>query len=128
MVEQLKIHVPHTHREWVKPRKVWIVEAVYGNTAIGLLRQVFDDVAIDDQRNTYQAPPPNFQNKPATDPDCAVLYILPNAPRFVVDAVFKALAQKYHPDRLPDDERENGHERMVQINSAYERLRDRVAS
>ncbi len=129
LVEAFKSQIDSHYREWSPSTKTWIFDPSLGApTALRLVRFYYPDIEIIDSRNTYQTPPPNFQNKPATDPDCAVLYILPNAPRFVVDAVFKAFAREYHPDRLPASEREQGHERMVQINSAYERLRDRIAS
>ena len=95
------------------------------------MREVCGNVIVEDRRSTYQdpfPPPPPFTNDPKVDPDFATLYVLSEAPRCVIDAAFKALAREYHPDRLPVGEREHGHERMVQINSAYERVRERVAS
>jgi len=128
LVEQLKAHIPASHREWNPEHKLWIVDSVYATTALRLMRDTFGDVRLDDQRFQYQEPSPPFTAAPKVDPDCATLYLLPEAPRCVIDAAFKALAREYHPDRLPAGEREHGHERMVQINSAYERVRERMAS
>lgn len=43
----------------------------------------------------------------------AVLGVAPTAPREVVEAAYRALAKKYHPDTGGD------HRRMVEINTAY---------
>jgi len=127
LVEQIKIHIPASGREWVPERKVWIVDQPWATTAIGLMREVCGNVIVEDRRSTYQDPfPPT--SKPQTDPDFATLFILESAPRCVADAAFKALAREYHPDRLPAGEREQGHELMVRINTAYERVLERVAS
>jgi len=126
LVDQLKACIPGSHREWVPERKVWIVDSAYAATAIRLMREVFGEVVVEDQRSTYRDPFP--PTTPRVDPDCAVLYILPDAPRCVIDAAFKALAREYHPDRLPAGERKQGHEWMVRINTAYERVVDRIAS
>ena len=49
------------------------------------------------------------------------LQVDPEAEDEVIQAAYRRLAQKYHPDRQPDDE---GVERMVAINAAWELLRD----
>jgi curved DNA-binding protein CbpA len=57
---------------------------------------------------------------PAFDP-YAVLQVLPNAEQEVVNAAFKALALKYHPDH---DATRRAAEKMAQLNAAYAILRD----
>ena len=49
------------------------------------------------------------------------LQVDPEAEDEVIQAAYRRLAQKYHPDRQSDDE---GVERMVAINAAWELLRD----
>ena len=49
------------------------------------------------------------------------LQVDPEAEDEVIQAAYRRLAQKYHPDRQPDDE---GVQRMVAINAAWELLRD----
>jgi len=53
----------------------------------------------------------------------ALLGVHPNAEDIVIRAAFKALAQRYHPDRFngPKDE---AHRRMSDLTSAYETLAD----
>ncbi len=46
----------------------------------------------------------------------------PWAPREVIDASYRALVKKYHPDRLPELERAQGNERLAKINVAYAQL------
>ena len=131
VISAIKAQIDPRDREWSPSTKTWIFTAPLGSTvALQLLRSYFHNVEVTDSRDTYQSPPPPpfFEAEPNVDPDCARLYIMPTAPRFVVDAVFKAFAREYHPDRLPAGEKQQGHERMVVINAAYERVRERVAS
>lgn len=59
-----------------------------------------------------------------TDKDYyAILGILPGAEDVVIRAAYKALAQRYHPDRF-DGDREEGYQRMAEINEAYQVLSD----
>ena len=48
----------------------------------------------------------------------AILGVLPGAEEVVVTAAFRALAQRYHPDRWRGDI-EDAHRRMSEINHAY---------
>jgi hypothetical protein len=115
------LHIPYPGREWDSERKIWIVEPVYATTAIRLMRDSFGEVMVEDtrqeQRDPFQAP-----NTSTIDPDCKALFILPTAPRCVVDAAYRALAREYHPDR-------GGVTSTMQaLNATYERVRDRLAS
>jgi len=51
----------------------------------------------------------------------ATLGVLPTAEDIVIRAAYKALAQRYHPDRC-DGSKEEAHRRMAEINEAYEVL------
>lgn len=53
----------------------------------------------------------------------AVLGVLPDAEPVVITAAYRALAQRYHPDRWAGDTRE-AHSRMSLLNTAYEVLGD----
>lgn len=55
----------------------------------------------------------------------AVLGVLPDAEEVVVTAAYRALAQRYHPDKWEGDAGE-AHGRMSRINAAYAVLGDRV--
>ena len=58
---------------------------------------------------------------PETFDPYGVLQILPNAEQEVVNAAFKALALKYHPDH---DATRRAAEKMAELNRAYAILRD----
>ena len=60
---------------------------------------------------------------PPFDP-YAVLQVLPTAEQEVVNAAFKALAFKYHPDR---DATRRAAEKMAELNRAYTLVRDAKA-
>jgi curved DNA-binding protein CbpA len=52
-----------------------------------------------------------------------VLQVDPEAERDVIEAAYRRLARKYHPDVSSEPE---SHERMIAINGAWEQLRDPV--
>jgi curved DNA-binding protein CbpA len=52
-----------------------------------------------------------------------VLQVDPEAEREVIEAAYRRLARKYHPDVSPDPD---SHEKMIAINHAWEQLRDPV--
>jgi hypothetical protein len=53
----------------------------------------------------------------------AILGVHPNAEDIVIRAAFKALAQRYHPDRF-NGSKDEAHRRMADLTSAYETLAD----
>lgn len=53
----------------------------------------------------------------------AILGVLPTAEDVVIRAAYKALAQRYHPDRFTGA-KEESHRRMAEINEAYATLSD----
>lgn len=55
----------------------------------------------------------------------ATLGVLPTAEDIVIRAAYKALAQRYHPDRF-NGSKEEANTRMAEINEAYEVLSDPV--
>ena len=59
-----------------------------------------------------------------SDPDpYKVLQVDPEAERDVIEAAYRRLARKYHPDVSSEPE---SHEKMIAINRAWEQLRDPV--
>ncbi len=54
------------------------------------------------------------------------LGVLRSAEDIVIKAAYKALAQKYHPDRVPDHEKESATQKMMEINEAKDVLLDQV--
>jgi len=65
-----------------------------------------------------------MQTGPPTFDPYAVLQVLPNAEQEVVNAAFKALALKYHPDH---DATRRAAEKMAELNRAYAILRNERA-
>lgn len=55
----------------------------------------------------------------------AILGVNPTAEDIVIRAAYKALAQRYHPDRYPGSQ-EEAHRRMSELTQAYEVLADPV--
>ena len=53
----------------------------------------------------------------------AILGVHPNAEDIVIRAAFKALAQRYHPDRF-NGSKDEAHRRMADLTNAYETLAD----
>ena len=66
--------------------------------------------------------PPGRKRDVTADVDAyKILQVDPEAEDEVIQAAYRRLAQKYHPDRAPDAE---GVARMVAINAAWELVRD----
>jgi len=53
----------------------------------------------------------------------AILGVLPSADEVVIRAAYRALAQRYHPDKCPNDQAQ-ATERLTEINGAYSVLSD----
>lgn len=60
----------------------------------------------------------------ATKDYYATLGVLPSAEDIVIRAAYKALAQRYHPDRFSSGSKEQVTQRMAEINEAYAVLSD----
>ncbi len=125
LVEQLKVHVPAYGRTWDPLLKVWTVSPMWAATALGLLRTFFPDAKLTGDR---QDPPTDPTPIRPFDDSYRTLYLQPNAPAYLVDVVYRALAREENPDRKPPAERDRAHERMIAINRAVEVLRAKVAS
>ena len=54
------------------------------------------------------------------------LYLVPNAPSYVVEAVYRALAKMWHPDVRPASEKDKAIKRMVALNRAVEQIRSKA--
>lgn len=121
MVEAMK-GVPVAYRSYDSDQRMWTISAPYANRMLDLFLRHFPHATVNAYetrgRNTAPPPPP----KAPVPPPHAALYVLPTAPREVIDASYRALVKKYHPDRLPEPERAQGNERLARINVAYAQL------
>jgi hypothetical protein len=124
LVDMLKVYIDASDREWNPQRKVWIIDPTSIAMALDLLKSVYPNTRVVEHE---EFAPPRSEPIRQTGPH-ATLYVLPDAPRCVVDAAYRALAREFHPDRAPAEQRDQAHEVMLAINEAYEVLRDRVAS
>jgi len=120
MVEDIKA-VPVSYRDYDPTTRIWTVSAPYADRVLDLFLRRFPgaDVIDDTQGARTSAPPP--PPKAPTTPH-ATLYVLPSAPREVIEASYKALVKKFHPDRLPEPERARGNAVLAKINVAYAQL------
>jgi len=127
LIENIKSYIPSHSREYAPETKIWIIDPDYASLAIQLMRGVYPDTILRDDR--HKGSDWHFAKaEPVEDPSFATLFVLPNAPRCVISAAYKALVREYHPDRAPVNERSEAHERMVKLNAAYEVVRDRILS
>jgi len=119
LVEQIKVHIPAQSRSYDPGTKTWTVDACFGPVAIGLLRQTFGDVEIIHAHGQRPPEPVLIRN---SDSVFRTLHLLPSAPPALVEAAYKVLARLLHPDLGGNTAT------MQQVNTAYETIRDRVAS
>lgn len=127
LIERIKIHIPAYARTYEPTTKVWVVDEAYSLIALRLLRETYPDTIMVDNRH-MNSEWKFSEAEPAVDPNFAVLYVMPTAPRCVVEAAYKALSKQFHPDRASVNDQDHAHEQMVRLNSAFEAVRDRVAS
>ncbi len=119
MVDEIKA-VPVAFRNYDPATRIWTVSAPYAKRILDLFLRRFPGAdVIDDKgaRSSASPPPPKALATPH-----ATLYVLPSAPREVIEASYKALVKKYHPDRLPEPERAQGNAVLARINVAYAQL------
>src|SRR5687767_12607072 len=77
VVDRLKAEVPAWCRTYDPTSRAWTVGPAYARRAEAILRERFGHVDVEDA-----APPPRPIRE--TDPDYAVLHLLPSAPRELV--------------------------------------------
>jgi DnaJ domain len=124
LVSCLKDYVPASERRYDPPSKTWFVTMAWSTTAIGLVRRIYPDVEVIDQRNWWDDrddKPPLRDRARGSDP-YAALHLLPSAPPELIESAYRTLAMLCHPDRGGDTPT------MQAINGAYERLKARLAS
>jgi hypothetical protein len=110
-VSDLKEAVPAAYRHWDKIEKFWYIEPTYARVAAELFVSYFPDGNSFDLARKYKEPPEWAK----------ILFVQVGAPLEVVEAAYRALAKKYHPDRGGDEVR------IKTLNSAIEQARAATA-
>ena len=116
MVEGLKAAVPYRYRDWDPTHKVWTIDPAYVDVAIAVLLEHFPDAEVPRRGRTHAT----TTTPPAGSP-FAVLHLLPTAPPELVDAAYRCLAKRHHPDVNGDPEA------MRVLNEARDALKELVA-
>jgi len=112
LIETLKTRIPQRRRKWSPGTKQWLVTSEMLDTLIATVQHFGLTYAFDDDQKQAHRQMPMSRTAAA-----ATLYLLPSAPPYVVDAVYRAIAKRMHPDRGGSTEQ------MQQINAAVELLR-----
>jgi len=114
-IADLKDIVPAKYRVWDQTNKVWLIDRYYTDEVRELIDYYFPDAETIDLARAALA-----TRTPETPHWARTLYVQPNAPREVIDAAYRALSKKYHPDLGGSEER------MKQLNDAAEQARAAV--
>jgi hypothetical protein len=116
-IADIKSTIPPNMREWHSALKVWFIGLPYLPTLINILKRYFDSSDIYVSRDIPNLIALKDVIEPLESP-YSDLYLLPNAPKEVAYAAYRALAKMYHPDTGRGDL-----EKMKRINLAWERIR-----
>lgn len=122
MVEDMK-GVPVAYRSYDPDKRLWTISVPHAERILALFLRRFPHATVHayKSRGRAVAPPPPPPKAPVATPYTA-LFVLPTAPREVIDAAYRALVKIYHPDRLPEPQRAGGNETLARINVAYRQL------
>ncbi|MEE9277216.1 MAG: J domain-containing protein [Dehalococcoidia bacterium] len=116
--------VPDSHRSFDADRDVWQIWGVYwlsvrevlcGDLGLGPVREYASWTEFEGAQRGHRTKQLTAPNMEAYEE----LFLLPAAPREVVEAAYRALARLYHPDRGGD------HKRMARINAARATIVDK---
>lgn len=139
-VTDLKAEIPYYAKDFDRDSKHWIVDGEYEGAVREIASNDFETTVVVPEaealrreqaaRRTAASPspsPPHDTNECARRVrqvwrEEAELYLLPGAPRSVIEAAYRAVAKLFHPDLVGSD----GHARMVAINRAYDALKKRA--
>ena len=119
LIADLKVVIPSHARRWNPASKVWEIGRSWEEDLRDLLHQYNIDV-----RGEGETPPP--RSAPAGDDAWAVLWLRPDAPLAVVDAVYRCLCKLHHPDLKAEGEKTIATVQMARINRAVEKIRAEV--
>lgn len=120
LVESLKDTIAPSHRRYDSVKRRFMVKGDLLNELMvwidGARENFFVEVEWATAQKAHEAPPPRPRSTPPRADAYAALFLLPTAPKAVVKAAYRALAQLNHPDLGGDTSA------MQRINAAYKQL------
>ena len=120
LIDRLK-SLPLHARRYDPDRRAWWVSAPYDEQAIRWFRDAFPYASVFEASGARQAPP---SRRPlAAAQHFQTLYLAPDAPLHVAEAVFRHLAKRNHPDLVPAGEQHRATATMAALNAAIEAVR-----
>lgn len=126
LVMGLKAGIPPSRRLWMREERCWCIHEAW----LPLVRQVLSVCGAGDVDDRLPVGLPSVAGADGerlvwsdgrarvVPPHWQMLYLLPDAPREVVETTYRALAKKHHPDVSGNNEL------MREINVAYGRIRE----
>jgi hypothetical protein len=119
-VDDIKAEIPREFRAWDASAKCWTVSRGFADLATEIAGRYFEiDIAGRGRARQSAAAHDCLSEVRSRHADHATLYVLPDAPAVVILGAYRALAREHHPDRVGSA----GHDAMVKLNAAFERLK-----
>jgi hypothetical protein len=115
-ISRLKDEIPHSARTYDPATKVWTIYPPYAAYAADLMHAAFAAVVEYGEGRDDTSSTDSIRRD---DPDFAILHLLPSAPPELVEAAYRCLAKRCHPDTGGE------HAVMLRLNEAVVRLRER---
>lgn len=115
-IESLKTNIPPKDRKWDARERCWLLDDYAVIVSIlNKFRIDYDTDFIEDDESEPEPEPTH--RRLTTTAAYETFYLLPTAPEFIVQAVYRAMVKKYHPDAGGDTAT------MQKINAAMEVLK-----
>ena len=110
--------IPSVDRTYVAESRTWLFAAGYLEAVKATLEDFgVKPVVMGDPDDTDDCPFCTHKDALTKQTALEELFLLPNAPAFLIEAVYKTLAKKYHPDHG------GSNEKMQRLNAVMEVLR-----
>jgi hypothetical protein len=118
VADAIKARIPAYARTYDPRAKAWCIETYWLHELYDVLPELRDHLNGRARTRRAEPPPCALQVPPEVAEAFVALHLLPTAPRQVVQAAYRALAQLHHPDAG------GNHQAMVAVNAAYEVARE----
>lgn len=111
VINELKIQIPSCYRRWISDKRAWEITIIYEATILRIFAKYSIPYIKIPQTIKKSSQPTDIPSEYRT------LYLLPNAPREVVKASFRALSLLHHPDMQGGNAK-----RFREIKGAYDKI------